>query len=122
MKKTYNLSQIFKAAWSLVKSNGLTISEGLKSAWKAVKSGSNINDVKNTLLAYCGHYKTTEKVEVLAIISQIGEVAKEKGNQFISDVCGSVVKFSKLSEKQAYCIARFYAESGLSFRSHYFSL
>lgn len=35
--KKYNLSQIMKRAWELVKNFGITISEGLKKAWREVK-------------------------------------------------------------------------------------
>lgn len=35
--KKYNLSNIMKRAWELVKKAGMTISEGLKKAWKEVK-------------------------------------------------------------------------------------
>lgn len=35
--KKYNLSQIMKRAWELVKKAGMTISEGLKNAWKEAK-------------------------------------------------------------------------------------
>lgn len=34
----YNLSAIMKRAWELVKKMGLTISEGLKNAWKEAKA------------------------------------------------------------------------------------
>ena len=36
--KKYNLSAIMKRAWNLVKTAGMTISEGLKKAWKEAKS------------------------------------------------------------------------------------
>lgn len=35
--KKYNLSNIMKRAWELVKNFGITISEGLKKAWKEAK-------------------------------------------------------------------------------------
>lgn len=35
--KKYNLSNIMKRAWSLVKETGATISEGLKKAWNEAK-------------------------------------------------------------------------------------
>ena len=35
-------SQVFKSAWSLVKSLGLTLSEALKKAWKAFKLKSEM--------------------------------------------------------------------------------
>lgn len=36
--KKYNLSKIMKRAWELVKKAGMTISSGLKKAWKEAKS------------------------------------------------------------------------------------
>ena len=36
--KKYNLSNIMKRAWEMVKTFGATISEGLKEAWKEAKS------------------------------------------------------------------------------------
>ena len=36
--KKYNLSNIMKRAWELVKKAGMTISSGLKKAWKEVKT------------------------------------------------------------------------------------
>lgn len=36
--KKYNLSNIMKRAWELVKKAGLCISEGLKLAWKEAKN------------------------------------------------------------------------------------
>lgn len=38
--KKYNKSEIFKRAWELVKKAGMTISEGLKRAWKEAKNMS----------------------------------------------------------------------------------
>ena len=38
MKKQFNKSEIFKAAWSLVKTAGKTISEALKAAWAKAKA------------------------------------------------------------------------------------
>lgn len=35
--KKYNLSNIMKRAWEMVKRAGMTISEGLKKAWKEAK-------------------------------------------------------------------------------------
>lgn len=36
--KKYNLSEIMKRAWEMVKKAGLSISEGLRKAWKEAKS------------------------------------------------------------------------------------
>lgn len=39
--KKYNLSKIMKRAWELVKNSGMTISSGLKKAWKEAKEMSS---------------------------------------------------------------------------------
>lgn len=39
--KKYNLSKIMKRAWELVKNSGMTISSGLKKAWKEAKDMAN---------------------------------------------------------------------------------
>lgn len=36
--KTYDLSKIMKRAWELVKKESMTISSGLKKAWKEAKT------------------------------------------------------------------------------------
>lgn len=43
--KKYNLSYIMKRAWVLVKGLGLTISEGLKNAWKEVKLIAKLREI-----------------------------------------------------------------------------
>ena len=45
----YNLSNIMKRAWELVKKMGLTISEGLKKAWKEAKSMAEKKDFNGLL-------------------------------------------------------------------------
>lgn len=40
--KKYNLSNIMKRAWELVKKAGVTISEGLKKAWAEAKNESGL--------------------------------------------------------------------------------
>lgn len=95
----------------------------LKVAAKLLKQEARIQDVKTTFTAYCGYYPTAEKKAVLSVINSIANDAIEAGNTFIADVCSSVVKFKKLSEKQAYVIARFYVEAGLEYGDqYYFSL
>lgn len=47
--KKYNLSNIMKRAWELVKKAGLTISEGLKKAWKEAKEVKE--DLVSTLVS-----------------------------------------------------------------------
>lgn len=53
--KKYNLSNIMKRAWELVKEFGMTISEGLKKAWSEAKAASE-------KIAFNGYAKL-EKIE-----------------------------------------------------------
>ena len=43
--KKYNLSNIMKKAWELVKTNGVTISAGLKKAWALAKGKKEFTGV-----------------------------------------------------------------------------
>lgn len=52
--KKYNLSNIMKRAWELVKKAGLCISEGLKLAWKEAKH------LFRQVLFYCFEEKRKE--------------------------------------------------------------
>lgn len=59
--KKYNLSNIMKRAWALVKKAGMTISSGLKKAWKEAKEikiesvFAKVND--STVEMFYGDYK-----------------------------------------------------------------
>ena len=46
--KKYNLSNIMKRAWEMVKRAGMTISEGLKKAWKEAKEMTE--EIKNAVI------------------------------------------------------------------------
>lgn len=46
----YNLSEIMKEAWKIVKTMGKTISEALKAAWAAAKSGRRFLTVKEWII------------------------------------------------------------------------
>lgn len=52
--KKYNLSSIMKRAWELVKKAGMTISSGLKKAWKEAKT-----TVKNVTMRVIGYEEFT---------------------------------------------------------------
>lgn len=49
--KKYNLSEIMKKAWILVKKVGYTMSEALKSAWKDAKRKAEEKEFKESLKA-----------------------------------------------------------------------
>ena len=61
--KKYNLSNIMKRAWELVKKAGLCISEGLKLAWKEAK---NMGETMEEKLIRLG-YKVWEKGDMKRI-------------------------------------------------------
>ena len=61
--KKYNLSNIMKRAWELVKKEGLCISEGLKLAWKEAK---NMKETMEEKLIRLG-YKVWEKGDMKRI-------------------------------------------------------
>lgn len=61
--KKYNLSKIMKKAWNLVKTAGLSISEGLKKAWREVK---NMKETMEEKLLRLG-YKVWEKGDMKRI-------------------------------------------------------
>lgn len=46
-------------------------------------------------------------------ISSIEIAAQEAGNDFIASVCNSVIKYTKCSDKQAYCLAKFAIDNNI---------
>jgi len=49
----------------------------------------------------------------------IGKVARREGAGFAGDIANSVEKYKKISEKQAYWIAKFVVENNLTDRIEY---
>ena len=110
MKKQINKSQLFKNAWNIVKTAGKTISEGLKAAWAQIKNADRIQDIKRELtVAFTSYYPTAEKAAALSSIQSLACIVT---SGFAFDVCQTVLKYKKCSEKQAYVIARAMAEAG----------
>ncbi|TXK52410.1 hypothetical protein FVR03_01450 [Pontibacter qinzhouensis] len=50
MKAPFNKSQIFKAAWSLVKTAGKSLSEALRAAWAMAKQPKSIVDIAKEII------------------------------------------------------------------------
>ncbi len=48
-------------------------------------------------------------------MDEIAEIAKNKGNNFISDVISSITRYGRCSDKQAYCVAKFATDNGYKF-------
>ena len=76
--KTYNKSEIFTNAWKLVKSTSMSLSDALKSAWKALKAVISLDKIvegldgkfwsKNGIeRVYCNHFGyNTKKMKTTA--------------------------------------------------------
>ena len=61
--KKYNLSQIMKRAWELVKKSAMTISSGLKKAWEEAKTMANyVLEVFDNQKGYKISWKELEKM------------------------------------------------------------
>lgn len=84
-----------------------------------------INTVKITFQTWISFNPTSQKQAVLATIRKIGVKASELGS-YVSGICESVSKYGKISEKQAYCIARFFVENeeklNINVNQSYFNL
>ena len=63
MTTTINRSQIFKNAWTVVRSKGLTIAKALKWAWGVAKSATNGVNVANSII------KESEKAVCIAAVA-----------------------------------------------------
>lgn len=101
--------QVMTAAWAIYKRGVVRFfSTALKMGWEkvketaaaAVKPAANlIDEVKRGLLRNIGFYTDTHKHNALQLVALV------KGG-FAGDVANSVVTYRKISEKQAYVIAR----------------
>ena len=77
--KTINKSDVFKRAWSFVKNEGLTISEGLKKSWRESKNNAdNFNSFANAIKLHMNKLAEEkknrraqqEKVDVFQVIAE----------------------------------------------------
>lgn len=73
--KKYNLSNIMKRAWELVKKAGLCISEGLKKAWKEAKCMGEITKGSVKQIAWAQDIKE----DVIKALNLSLEINKENG-------------------------------------------
>lgn len=73
--KKYNLSNIMKRAWELVKKAGLCISEGLKKAWKEAKHMGEITKGSVKQIAWAQDIKEG----VIKALNLSLEINKENG-------------------------------------------
>ncbi len=87
----------------------------MRAAAKYIKDNEAIQSVKSDLLLYSdSFYMTAQKRATFDAVAYIKTEAIELGNQFIADVCSSVCTYKKISEKQAYVIAKFLVDNKLS--------
>jgi len=98
----YNKSEIMKQAWRFFKRLGdlTTFSECLSDAWAIAKQGNETD---------YSHYTVTEIFNQLDnhdfMFNTILEIVSEKGNGFKKDIAIKALKYNRLSEKQAWCVA-----------------
>ena len=90
---TYNLSEIMKAAWNMVKTMGKTISEALRAAWAAAKSGRRTMTVKEWVIDKA--QDTASRYNMF-----IDFVRDENGNRKIVNGCVTVIVEEKLAESE----------------------
>lgn len=50
----------------------------------------------------------------LEFVGRIGMAAKEQGNDFIVNVCKYVDRYMRVSDKQAYCLAKFAIDNNIN--------
>lgn len=114
MKNTYNKSEILKAAWKAFRSSDVTFSQALIQAWRDAKNPSyRIQKTKSFILSYAFQYgwnkasvrdMADEAETIVDLVSKYGEgLAKE--------IATTVNKYKKVSEKQAYWIAKYAVEN-----------
>ena len=91
--KKYNLSNIMKRAWELVKKAGLCISEGLKKAWKEAKTMGEITKGSVKQIAWAQDIKEG----VIKALNLSLEINKEN-NYLVSIREKNLVDIEKVSE------------------------
>jgi predicted CoA-binding protein len=112
MKNQVNKSQLFRNAWTLVKTAGKTMSQALKAAWAQAKNGTLVQDLKRQLeVAFISYYPTAEKASALSSVKSLTYIVT---SGFAFEVCQTVLKYRKCSEKQAYVIAKAMAENNFT--------
>lgn len=122
MKTSINKSELFKNAWKLFRTNSLmSFGDALKSAWNIAKSTNvpDIQKVKGALVAYAREDKWNKNTAYeLGFNGDAQSVIEQVANSafgFASEIAQTVVKYNfKISEKQAYWIAKAAVENNVS--------
>lgn len=106
--KKYNLSNIMKRAWELVKKAGMTISSGLKKAWKEAKGMAMRGTEKQIAWAMELVKNMNEKFDALlkdcpADKKEMWISAVEKYNNLMNEAyAGDVIDLLKDNKEQYY--------------------
>ncbi len=97
-----NKSDIFKKAWSLFKKGVWSkFSYALTAAWSQARK--TVESIKIELLSgFADFYMTAAKQESLAYV----QIIANNITGFAADICKTVLGTKRLSEKQAYWIAK----------------
>ena len=83
----------------------------------------NLNEIKEVLM-WCNGWSVAKRDGVWSDLLADTQILAEdlandgKKNSFIANVCQSVRKYSKCSEKQAYIIAKYASKNGISFNNY----
>lgn len=114
----FNKSEIFKTAWIFVKNTSLTFSEALKESWRLAKitiedvrkdiSFNSSKDLFNALMSgftQMYDYKVRNHTEWHFNTEVALKLVVEKSNGFQSDIATKALKYGRVSEKQAWCVA-----------------
>ena len=103
-------------AFNLTDENGNQLKKSPKKS--EPKTASQLQKVIDQLMTVNGMLKDRNSLGFQIWnekVCAIWAVAREKGNEFIINVSSSCNKYGKVSEKQAYCLAKFAIENNIKF-------
>lgn len=93
--KKYNLSNIMKRAWELVRKAGLCISEGLKKAWKEAKHMGEITKGSVKQIAWA---KDIKEGMIKALNISLKNEKESGSNYFVSIREKNLIDIEKISD------------------------
>lgn len=110
--KKYNLSNIMKRAWELVKKVGMTISSGLKKAWKEAKKMSEIAKLKGTprQIKWAEHIRNQMGT---FLVNYRNEMNEKKEQKMVNKIQESIELFIQIED------SKFFIENR-NFERYYF--
>ena len=74
-----------------------------------------INNLMDVNQCVCGDRNSMSYQLWSKDLSKIWVAARDKENSFIMDVCDTCDRYMRMSEKQAYCLAKFAIENDIQF-------